>query len=339
MISVIVPIYNTEKYLKRCLNSIINQTYNDLEIILVDDGSTDNSLAICKEYQEKDNRIKVFNQVNQGQGVARNLGLDMCNGEYISFIDSDDYIKNDMYEKMLSKMKEYKADIAICGYARDHGILIKDTEVPKLNTTYNNLDLIKAYISTPYIAASVWNKLYKKELWQNYRFPEIRAREDAIILNDILSNVNKAIHIGESLYIQYIRPGSTERKKFSRDKLNSIQASQNMTTYIMNNYPELNKYIFLNDAKVYSDLMKEIISSFTYKQYNKEYNELLILLKSELEKNYELRNLDIKLYNKLNNIFENQFKFIVYGIISGFANSFLDTIKNIVFQVNNKVGN
>ena len=116
LISVIVPVYNVENYLPRCLDSIINQTYTNLEILLVDDGATDNSGKLCDEYAQKDNRIRVFHKENGGVSSARNMGLDNATGEYIAFVDSDDYIDKCMYEIMLNSSVQNNADIVVCGY-------------------------------------------------------------------------------------------------------------------------------------------------------------------------------------------------------------------------------
>lgn len=333
MISVIVPIYNMEKYIKRCVDSIINQTYKNLEIILINDGSTDESLKICKEYEVKDNRIKVLNQSNQGQGVARNKGLNICKGKYISFVDSDDYIYPKMYEKMIHAIKKYDTDIAICGYSRDHGFLIKSGQNPNSNTVYNNHELMEAYINTPYITSSVCNKLYKKELWNNYRFPSARAREDIAILYRVLSSVNSAIHIGENQYVQYVRPNSTERKSFSLDKFEAINASKAKKEFLINRYSELEKYIFLDKANTYASLMQEIISSFCYFRYRNEYKELSKGLDSELKNNYELKDLNIQLYNKLNKINNRKFIYFIFCIIIGIKEWILNLLTNITFKV------
>lgn len=115
LISIIIPVYKTEQYLKRCVESVLAQTYQDLEIILVNDGSPDNSLKICYEYAEMDRRIKVVNKENGGVASARNAGIDLAAGEYIGFVDSDDYIEPDMFELLVGLINEYKADISICG--------------------------------------------------------------------------------------------------------------------------------------------------------------------------------------------------------------------------------
>ncbi len=119
-ISIIVPVYNVENYLKKCLDSIVNQTFKDIEIILINDGSTDNSLNICKEYAKKDHRIRLINKPNGGLSSARNVGIDLSTGEYLGFVDSDDWIALNMYEKLYNLCKIFNADISQCKYIRNN---------------------------------------------------------------------------------------------------------------------------------------------------------------------------------------------------------------------------
>ena len=125
VVSVIVPVYNVEQYIRKCIESILNQTYNKMEIILVDDGSTDNSGIICDEYSKRDKRIKVIHKINGGLSDARNAGLDICTGDYIVFVDSDDYIKNNMIEMLHKDILEKRADISVCSYFFDNDGNIK----------------------------------------------------------------------------------------------------------------------------------------------------------------------------------------------------------------------
>ena len=131
LISVIVPVYNVEKYIRECLDSIVNQTYKNLQIILVDDGSTDNSGKICDEFAKKDSRITVVHQENQGAGAAKNTGLELIEGEYFSIIDSDDYIDLSMYEKMVSLMKQYDSDIVQCLFKQVYVCLLYTSPSPR----------------------------------------------------------------------------------------------------------------------------------------------------------------------------------------------------------------
>ncbi|KZL89726.1 glycosyltransferase family 2 protein [Clostridium magnum] len=320
MISIIVPVYNTQRYLHRCIESILKQSYKDLEIILIDDGSTDNSLSICQEYASRDKRIKVMHKDNEGQGAARNLALDICKGEYIGFVDSDDYIMPEMYQIMLESIKFHKADLAICGFSRDHNFTVRKQPTPKKYCIYDNITLIKNYINTPYITTSVCNKLYSRGLWENVRFPKIRAREDVSILYKVLGKSQCAVHIGSCQYIQFVRPGSTERTKFSEAKLSAIPASRANMEFIESNYPELIKYSFLRVTNTYVNLMQDIISSFQYfKQksiYQKLYKEFVI----ELGNVFEIKEFDLEQYSRLCDIRDNQGKFFLCCHICGIKN-------------------
>ena len=167
LISVIVPIYNTEKYLKKCLDSIINQTYKNLQIILIDDGSGDNSGEICDEYATKDSRIQVIHKQNAGVTAARNDGLDMATGDYIGFVDSDDWIEPNMYEEMMANLIKTGADFVHTGFIKElHGLSKKDCRFFEcvIENPKNNIDIWKAYMYIKreegfVINSFLWNKL------------------------------------------------------------------------------------------------------------------------------------------------------------------------------------
>lgn len=197
-ISVIVPIYNTEKYIHRCINSILNQSLRDIEIILVDDGSKDNCGQIVDEYQKSDSRIKVIHKENGGLWSARNAGLGIAMGKYISFVDSDDWIEKEMLEKMFDKAEVYKADLVICNYNRVYSDRI---EKNRLNIKNEFIEIEQIgfqnyfyYYFFPYIHGhEVWNKLYKREIIvQNKIFFEENKK---IFSEDLLFNLYYLCHI------------------------------------------------------------------------------------------------------------------------------------------------
>jgi glycosyltransferase involved in cell wall biosynthesis len=333
MISVIVPIYNTKSYLSKCLDSIINQSYKNIEVILVDDGSTDGSSQIAKKYMEKDGRIKLIDQQNAGQGSARNTALRKCKGDYISFIDSDDYIRYDMFEILVKKMNECDADLAICGIVRDHGFFSRN--IPTLNkvTLFSNADLMKAYLSTPYITTSSCNKLYRRILWKDLRFPEIRAREDVSILHEVISKADRAIYVPDGLYFQYVRLGSTERKKFSKEKLASIQASQDIITFVSNRYENLLPYSFLRSAETYANLMGEIISTFQYFKQKQLYKKLYEDLYNELNSKKDFAHWNYPKYTSLNKILNYPELFHIKHFYRGLARLIVDLFKGMMFKL------
>lgn len=201
LISVIVPIYNGEKYLKECIESIRNQTYPNLEIILINDGSNDKSLEICINYQQKDGRIKIINQRNQGVCKARNAGLKISKGDYITFVDSDDIIEKNMYEILLKDIRKYNADIARCRafiYERDGKISNnRKTEENILYTTPK--EIMEAYISGK-LSIAVWDKLFKKQIVENLEFKEDVFNEDAVFVWETIKNTSTIVYNSLQLY-------------------------------------------------------------------------------------------------------------------------------------------
>ena len=175
MISVIIPVYNVEPYLRKCLDSVVNQTYKDLEILIIDDGSTDGSGAICDEYGNIDSRIRVFHTENKGLSCARNLGLDEAQGEWIGFVDSDDWIEPDMYEVLIDRAQETGADVVECGVFWEYPE--KTVEHVRNELSMSGMDAVKKLLHRELYNA-VWNKLWKFQCFAHIRFPAGRICED-----------------------------------------------------------------------------------------------------------------------------------------------------------------
>lgn len=202
LISVIVPVYNMERYLERCINSVRQQTYENLEIILVDDGSTDNSPQMCDAYAEQDDRIKVVHKQNGGLSDARNAGLAVATGTYIGYVDSDDWIEPQMYEKLYHACVEQEAQIAICRYAKVYqdGTIKGGTQevIP-----FEREELLRIYIcdhAEYTIYNSVWSKLFHRELVEGVLFPVGRNSEDIMYTTKAFCKTSKAVYIDECLY-------------------------------------------------------------------------------------------------------------------------------------------
>ena len=199
LISIIIPVYNVEKYLEECVESVVKQTYKNLEIILVDDGSTDNSGKICDNYAVKDKRIKVIHKENGGQSDARNAGLDICTGDFIGFIDSDDYVEADMFETLIKNIYENDADIVSCRWFTEYvNNKIKDG----IGQRYilNNDDIIIRGFGENLLSCGVWDKLFKKDVFESMRFPKGKIFEDTYINIKIFLNVSKVVIIPDALY-------------------------------------------------------------------------------------------------------------------------------------------
>lgn len=215
LVSVVVPIYNVEKYLSYCIETLINQTYSNLEIILVNDGSTDSSGMICEEYKNKDNRVFVIHKENGGLSDARNVGLKYSKGKYILFIDSDDYVKLNMVEKLFDSCKKNQSDIGICYFEKVFDDSIQTNNVESATGDeyiISGRDIIsKIYHGDgSQIAFTAWNKMYKRELFtaNNIIYPVNRYHEDTFITYQLLFNAKKVSVVTEVLYYYRIRPTS-----------------------------------------------------------------------------------------------------------------------------------
>lgn len=218
-ISVIIPIYNIEEYLPRCLESVLAQTYRNLEVILVDDGSWDNSGMIADQYVLKDQRIKVIHQKNQGVSAARNAGLDQATGEYIGFVDGDDYIEPDMYEILVHIMESEQVDIAHCGYQ-----MVYPSKVEYYYNTHEKLIMdrkegILELLKGRKVEPGLWNKLYKAELFQTVRLPYGVAETEDLLCNfELFSVAEKSCFYDVSKYHYMLRCGSATNENLSEKK-------------------------------------------------------------------------------------------------------------------------
>lgn len=208
-ISVIVPVYNVEKYLYKCINSILEQTFNEFELILVNDGSTDNSGNICDEYAIKDRRVIVIHKENGGLSSARNAGLDIAKGSYISFIDSDDWIARDMYETLFDVGLKNDLDIVQCGYKSvyENSGMKAEVNSKKIMFVYADKILTKFFYNQD-ISSVVWDKIYKKHLFMDIRFPVDQLLEDAFILSDIYYSAESMAVLKDIKYYYLQREGS-----------------------------------------------------------------------------------------------------------------------------------
>lgn len=236
LISIIIPVYNVEKYLDKCLKSIINQTYTNLEIILIDDGSKDKSGSICDKFEKEDNRIKVIHTENCGVSHARNTGLELMKGEYYIFIDSDDYIKNNMIENLYNKMVEYDVDISICNVVQvnEIGEIIHS---PNITNSIKKMDS-KQYVSLLYNKDSIngypVNKLIKSSCTKDIRFDEkIKHLEDWEYLCRLSKNVKNVVYDDNDYYYYYVmRNSSAVHQKFNESWTTDLIARERHIEFV-----------------------------------------------------------------------------------------------------------
>lgn len=241
LISVIVPVYKVEKYLRRCVDSIIGQTYKNLEIILVDDGSPDSCPAICDEYARKDQRVKVIHKANGGQSTARNAALDIASGDYIGFVDSDDWIELGMYQALIDSITTEQADIIQCNwYKVDDSGIKREASSRFVTEYYTSDDGLNELISSVngHLNTSVCCKLFIKEIAISCRFSPVRAYEDDEYIFKTVSCSKKIICIDAPLYNYLDRQNSTMTAKFNINKIALVIIQKNICELIRIRLPK-----------------------------------------------------------------------------------------------------
>ena len=227
-ISIIIPVYNVEKYLENCIQSILNQTFKNFELILVDDGSTDKSGEICDKYEKIDSRIKVIHKNNGGLSSARNAGLDIASGKYIGFVDSDDSIHSRMYEILYDLIKKHKVDISCCNYkytystCNEYNSDIESTDFIEMNNIQAINNLYDKEIGVSLVVA--WNKLYSKHLFDDIRYEVGRIHEDEFIAHRILYKCKKIAYTNNELYYYLQREGSIMSQISYKRKVDKLLA-------------------------------------------------------------------------------------------------------------------
>lgn len=228
LISIIVPIYKVEDYLEKCIESILAQSITNFELILIDDGSPDECGKICDSYASKDNRIKVVHKQNEGLSAARNSGLDIAEGDYIGFVDSDDWIHKKMYETLLTLLIDNNADIAQCEFIRtfDEEEAVDNNQKNTIETFNNNESLKNIYNKKAISTVVSWNKLYKKDLFEYIRFPKGKIHEDEFTTHKLLYKSKKLVYTNKVLYFYRQTPNSIMNSKFNKKRLDILDAMQ-----------------------------------------------------------------------------------------------------------------
>lgn len=241
IISIIVPVYNIEKYIENCIKSIIDQTYKNLEIILINDGSTDNSSNICDIWKKKDKRIQVIHQENQGLSAARNAGIKKANGEYILFVDGDDIIADTMIQFLVETIQKSGSDCAFCQYE-----MIQETENKVKESTFESksIKVVRTQESLVRLlnhidVSVVWNGLYKADLIKDLKFMVGKKNEDTAWRYLAVDRCKTIAYIPNKLYGYRMRSGSLMHQKFSLKDFDDLEAVVNRADYVMNKYPEL----------------------------------------------------------------------------------------------------
>lgn len=281
LVSLIVPVYNVEPYLRRCLSSIISQTYKNLEIIIVDDGSTDNSGLICDEYALSDKRIKVIHKENGGLSSARNVGLGIATGEYIGFVDSDDYIDLSFVEKMMANNNGY--DMIMCRFCIEEG---SKKYIP-MPFDYTDNVLINGYdvfelICREKVDCSCCTKLFKKTFFEQKTFPIGKTNEDFVFLSNVLLDVDSALYIKDVTYYYIKRNDSITTKPFSKSQFDKVYNSYDCIDVVREKKPQLLKASIAYHIKQCFYIYKKLVIDTELKlKYFNDY----IFIRSCLKKN------------------------------------------------------
>lgn len=282
LISVIVPVYNIEDFIEKCVESIINQTYKNLEIILINDGSKDKSGQICNQLKEKYKNIKVIHKNNEGLSEARNDGIKSAKGKYISFIDGDDYIKSNMYELLYNALKENDCDIAECGFIKK---MPDSTEIIINNCKENQIlpgeDAMKSSINNSIFSTVAWNKLYKKSIFEEHNifYPKSKLHEDQFTTYKIFEKSKKSIKIKESLYY-YVQRDNSIMKTFNIKRLDGCEAIKETMAFIENKY----KYMLPEVIDIYYKILIENLQMlYENKQSIPEYKKYAKLIRKDLQ--------------------------------------------------------
>lgn len=269
MISVIVPVYNAEQYLAECLDSILGQTYQNLEVILINDGSTDNSLKIIEKYAENDVRIKAFSIENSGPAKCRNFGLEHFSGDYLMFIDSDDYICKDLIENLFSYVKT-DSEIAMCKFSKDvHKMGAGDKSL--ITQTEMFVDSVKQMYSPSFASSGPVCKLYGRKIFDKLRFPTIAMYEDAAISLQALSFASKVSFIDYFGYYYRFNPESITNTKISEKNFAIFDKNRIVLDFVKERHPEAinlarticlndNEYVMIESTRVNSDISRIIFN-------------------------------------------------------------------------------
>lgn len=280
-VSIIVPVYNVEKYIHKCLDSLVNQTLKELEFIFVNDGSPDNSPKIIKEYQKKDKRIKLLNKENGGQASARNLGLEHAKGEYIAFLDSDDYVKENMYETLYNRAKKDNLDIVIC----NNYLVYKDSLVennPGITNKKEKIISPREYIT---LSPSPWNKIIRHEYLnqEKFKFPEGIIYEDLASIPLLGLSNPKIVYLNTCLHYYVQSDSSTMRNKEYKPKYEDIftAAEYLYTNMIDKGYNKELEYML-----TYHLLYLGSLNFYQYKKYN-QIDRIAIAMKKYFPKWYQ----------------------------------------------------
>lgn len=283
LISIVVPVYNVEEYIVECIESVLQQTYKNWELLLIDDGSTDDSGEICENYSQRDERIRVFHKQNGGQSTARNYGLDRIKGKYLIFLDSDDYWNKNALSELYAMVQKYDSKIVcmgnrlyndaqrkFCGEA----YVYSEPFVLSGEEAFSNMLIRNGLDSNP------WGKLYESELWQDIRFPEGHIFEDIPVTYRILLKAPSVVNLGKPYCVYRIRSTSTTGENFSKKRIDYTKFSKDVYEFVKKYYPQYSK----NGQIFYLNAVVENYLRLGRVRDKRDYLEYSDFIKKEIKK-------------------------------------------------------
>lgn len=282
LVSIIIPVYNTEKYLQNCLKSVDEQTYKNIEVILVDDGSVDTSGMICDNFCDKKDNWTVIHQKNRGLSAARNSGLKKAHGDYIDFVDSDDTIKKDHVKILIELILKTNSDIAICSHEEIYDKKKRNFGSQYTEKIYSSGNCLADMLGEKGFMVSAWGKLYHKKVFRGIKFPEGKLHEDLATTYKTIMKADKIVYTPKPLYCYYQRKGSIVNSGFNKKKMNIIDQTDDMCSDIMEKYPNLNN--ICRNRKIharFSVLRLMLDDSNLLEEEKKEKRKIINFLKSE----------------------------------------------------------
>lgn len=299
-ISIIVPVYNDEKYITRCIDSLINQTYKNFEIIIVDDGSTDKTASICNNYIKKYENIILVRMQHKGQSAARNCGISNCHGDYITFVDSDDYVNNRYLEIMFDVIEKNNCDFCFCDFkiVKDFKYIINESIKENLLSKDDAFMMFfRKSCKKDYYA--VWGKLIKKELLNGIVFLENRINEDILFTYELINKANGIVFVDNVLYYYFFNRNGITYKKFNKQKLDLLEIWDIVKNKVEIEHPEYINLCQSNCMRVRFTLLSKMYLN-NYNKKDKELNDIHNYLKQYVRKNYkELLKLNMSLSRKI----------------------------------------
>lgn len=317
LISVIVPIFNAQQYMEKCIDSILKQTYEKLEIILVDDGSTDSSLSICQEYAQKDDRIIVISKSNGGVSSARNVGINIAKGKYIAFVDSDDWIEHSSFEFLLNTSKEFNADVVIHPMIFESPNRQFTSNVSEEIITFDKVEAICEVLLERKFGGHFPNKFFKRELFpQNIFDEEVHVYEDLLAIVNIFMRCNKVIYINKYFYHYRMNNESAMHQPYNNKYLTIRIAAKKIEDLVKKNFADKTEYTNLLKIRINYNICNK---AYQQRYYNKSiFNQEFTNLRSILIKSYsaEVR----KLCNNRERIFydiakKGKFTYLLFNLL------------------------